>query len=416
MHEILNTRVWALESFFFERAKSAILKGLEKGDLSNLEIYNPAKARESRDHYAGLSWNENIGAYVHTVQGKNIAHIPVVGSMTKRGGWCTYGSKEYINRINKANQAQDVDAIVLEIDGPGGSVDGTEEFGMAVKNSSKPLVAYVDGMAASAHYWVTSQAQHIVANSEITSWIGSIGTLVVHVNEQGWYTQKGVTVEIIRAPQSVDKARENPYEPLSEEARARLLEELSLITDHFITTVKSGRGARLKTGDEDIFTGKVYNGKEALQMGMIDEIGNLQAALDKAAELASKSKSIHNNNRNSMKLKDWFSGAKSEASADDKEISIKESELSELRSDMEAAIREREQAQTDLSAAQAELVTVKAERDALAAKIAVLEKQPDAAAAAAAKDGDENGGAEGAQREKQSWELKAEKKRKSLKS
>lgn len=293
MHEILDTRVWALESFFLQRAKSAVLKGLEKGDLSSLNLFNPEKKREASNYYSGLSWNREIGGYIHSgVLGKNIAHIPVLGSMTKRGGLCTYGSKDYINRINKANSLEEIDGIVMEIDGPGGNVDGTEEFGMAVKQSKKPIVAYVDGMAASAHYWVTSQAPWIIANSEITSWIGSIGTLVVHVNESAWLAQNGLEVEVIRAPQSVDKARENAWEPITEDARERLLGELSAITELFISTVKSGRGSRLKNGDEDIFTGKVYNGRDALKYGMIDQIGNLSDALKKASEMSETRKKL----------------------------------------------------------------------------------------------------------------------------
>ncbi|NJO93017.1 MAG: hypothetical protein HC831_31715 [Chloroflexia bacterium] len=190
------------------------------------------------------------------------------------------------------NHLEEIDGIVLEIDGPGGNVDGTEEFGMAVKNSKKPVVSYVDGMSASAHYWVTAQSTWIVANSEITSWIGSIGTLVIHVNESAWLAQKGYEVEIIRAPQSVDKARENSIEPLTDEARERLLAELSGITDLFTSQVQTGRGSRLKTGDENIFTGKVYNGRDALKYGMIDAIGNLSDAVNKAAEIAETRKKL----------------------------------------------------------------------------------------------------------------------------
>ncbi|NJO93016.1 MAG: hypothetical protein HC831_31710 [Chloroflexia bacterium] len=71
MHEIFETRVWALESFYLQRAKAAILKGLEKGDLSNLAILNPEKKREAAEYYSGLSWNRDLGAYIHSgIEGK----------------------------------------------------------------------------------------------------------------------------------------------------------------------------------------------------------------------------------------------------------------------------------------------------------------------------------------------------------
>lgn len=125
-----------------------------------------------------------------------------------------------------------------------------------------------------------------------------------------------------------------------------------------------------------------------------------------------------------MSLKDWFSGKKSEENAgDDKEITIMESELNELKGDMQASVQEREQALQDLKAAQTETETLKADKTSLEAQlkaaqdqIAVLEKKPDAEEAAAGKSGDENGGEAGKTRAKYSWEEKAEKKSKSLKS
>lgn len=422
MQEILDTRVWALESFFLQRAKAAIFKAMEAGNMSSLKLYNFEKAREAKGAYTNMEYDDYTGGYIHrNIEGKNIAHIPVVGSLTKRGGLCTYGAKDYIRRIEAANNKEDYHAIMLEIDGPGGSVDGTEELGAAIAASEKPVVVWVDGMAASAHYWLASQATEIVVSSEITSWIGSIGTLVVHVNQEEWLAQNGLQVEIIRAPQSKDKARENSFEPLSEESRVRLLDELSDITELFISKVKEGRGDRLNTGDEDIFTGKVYNGKKALEMGMVDCIGRLSFALQRASQLSQSNSFSNQNNRKSMSLKDWFSGKKSEENANGETVTVEASELNQLRADMEAAIQEREQAQTDLEAAQTETARLTAEKGNLEMqlkaaqdKIAVLEKKPDVDAGAAGHTGDQNGG-EGEKRKLYSWEEKAARK-KSLKS
>jgi signal peptide peptidase SppA len=425
MHEILDVRVWALESFYLERAKSAILRRLEAGrDLADLEIPNPERSRESKDVYAGMEYDEDLEAYVHSnIDNKTIAHIPVLGSLTKRGGMCTRGSKHHINRIQKANDNPNIDAIVIEIDGPGGSVDGTEEFGMAVKNSVKPIVVFVDGMAASAHYWVASQAQHIVANSAITSWIGSIGTLVVHVNQQEWLAKNGMQVEIIRAPQSIDKARENSFEPLTEDAKARLLKELEEITDHFISTVKSGRGARLNTGDENIFTGKVYNGRDALAMGMIDEIGGLQAALNKAAELATINTMSFINSQNklsSMKILSFLGlGKEVESKLTPEQKEMLESADTKL-AELEASVAEKESRittlQSEKDAAEIRVSELEASITEKDLRIETLEKKPDGTEAKASKAGDENGGATEEPREKNSWEVKAERKTKSLKS
>ena len=92
-------------------------------------------------------------------------------------------------------------------------------------------------------------------------------------------------IEIIRAPQSKDKARINPVEKLPNSERDRILNSLEVITDEFISKVKSGRGERLNTDDENIFTGKMYSADEAQELSMIDHLGNFESAINIAKSL-----------------------------------------------------------------------------------------------------------------------------------
>jgi signal peptide peptidase SppA len=250
------------------------------------------------DPETGLAIEAATGAADEN-SGNKVAIIPVLGTMNKRGDMCSYGTKDIVAMINQANADPNVGSIVLEIDSPGGAVDGTEELAMAVKNSAKPVVAFIDGLGASAAYWVASQSSYIYANSEKTAFIGSIGTLAIHVDQSQWLEKEGVKVSVIRAEAAKDKAHGNPYEPLTDDVKAQFVAELNSINDFFISSVKSGRGDKLHNGNEDVFTGKVYDGKSAVSTGLIDRVGTMQNAVRMADQLAKKKKnSDYQNNAN----------------------------------------------------------------------------------------------------------------------
>lgn len=413
MLEILSVSTWALEPGYCQRAKSIILQRIEAGaGLENLGLTVPEKKKHRAGLYSGLTWDKQIGAYIHESNGQAVAHIPVIGTLTKRGGLCTSGSKEFINKIEQANSRADIAGIVLEIDGPGGDVDGTEALGNAIKNSKKPVVAYIDGLAASAHYWITSQANYIFSSSEKTSWIGSIGTLIVSIDESAWLEKQGLKIEIIRASQSVDKARQNSYEALTDELRAELVERLTDITDLFISTVKSGRGSKLTT-EENIFTGKMYKGADALRFGLIDKIGTLQDAINKVIELSKGPLNIQNNIINKPKsemfdIKKFFSKEKeNQIEAQEETVNIAAAELNEVRANLEQRLQG---TQASLEAAntenagltsriqeleataatlQGQLATAQATEQELRAQIEELEKTPPTSATGAHKENDE---------------------------
>lgn len=318
LDNLLNVKAWALEETFFNRGYPIVMEMLRRGkDLKKLEALDPHK-QAAEYEAAGGRWDGKIGAYIFSSSDKkNVAVIPIVGTLTKRGDLCSYGTREYINRIQKADASEDIAGIVLEVDSPGGSVDGTAELGLTIKQCAKPTVVFGDNVVASAAYWVASQANEIFGNITNPSNFGSIGTLFIYENYQKWIDDRIGEVRIIRAPQSVDKAKVNPFEPLPEESEAEIKAELKAITTDFVKTVKGGRGSRLSSGEENIFTGKMYTREQALEMGMIDAIGTLQEAIDRAAELASgpKSKSTKSNqsNMNFKFLSNFFGKAGDDA-------------------------------------------------------------------------------------------------------
>ncbi|MBO9641202.1 MAG: S49 family peptidase [Siphonobacter aquaeclarae] len=270
---------WALEPNFHNRTAALALERLASGKA-------PFQIRERQDPYlveaSGEGGNlEGSGESVPTAD--NVLVLPIIGTMTRYGGLCTYGTEHYAQWINEANAEDSIKAIVLELNSPGGQVDGTEYLGEVVRQSKKPVVAWVAGMAASAAYWVASQAAHVMVESETSSEVGSIGVLAWHVDASAKYEKDGYKIKIIRAVGSTDKALFNDVEPLSEEVEAQEREALNNIRDKFISVVQSGRPA---ISIKEVETGKMFPGKEAIRLGMADSVGFLRDAVELALALA----------------------------------------------------------------------------------------------------------------------------------
>ncbi len=300
MEELFSTRAWALESSYFDRMSPVILDRIRLGhDLSFIK--KPTiKDEDTPAMSIGASvvgmWDieSQLFVYENEETGSRVAEISMTGVLSKYGGMCTPGSRSMIQQINRANANKKIDAITLFTDGPGGAVSGTTELGMAIQGSEKPIIAYIDEMAASAHYWVVSQSDYIVANAYDYTQVGSIGVLCQLISQKEWLTKKGLEVTIMRASQSSDKARLNSIEDFPEESLNRLQKELDQTADDFKAAVIAGRGDRLSTVDENIFTGKMYDADTAQSMGMIDYQGTYLDAIYLAADIANSRKTATN--------------------------------------------------------------------------------------------------------------------------
>ncbi len=316
MHDVLTSSAWALESKYYNVAKSAILARLEAGlpaldasevkprhyshmdakgypqmwvsqagELAGLDVKPEGHGLNLASGIAQVLAGRSGGASSANTSGSKVAVIPVQGTVQKRGGYCSLGTKDLVASINAANRDPEISAIVLDVDSPGGQVDGTEEFAQAVALSTKPVVAYIDGLGASAAYWIASQASYIYINSASTGYAGSLGVLCMSINQSAFLEKQGVKVEILRSTRAVDKARLNPVEEMSDDVRTSVQADLDQIGETFIAAVQQGRAGKLST-KEDVFTGKVYRGADAKKHGLVDAIGSLQDAVNKAAQLA----------------------------------------------------------------------------------------------------------------------------------
>lgn len=222
--------------------------------------------------------------------GGKIAIIPLEGVLTKRSSWFGMGYRQVGSWLQQAFNDPDVSAIVLQVDSPGGTVDGNEELTRLVATAPKVVVTFVDGLDASAAYRITSQSSGIVVGSPTAARVGSIGTVQQHVDLSKALEQAGQKITFVTADRSTHKMLGNPTEPLSEETLAYMKEGLNAANDAFISDVQAGRGQKLSS-KEDVFTGKIYNGNQAVKHGLADSVGTLSDAVRLASRLASSSSS-----------------------------------------------------------------------------------------------------------------------------
>ncbi|PIT84103.1 signal peptide peptidase SppA [Candidatus Micrarchaeota archaeon CG10_big_fil_rev_8_21_14_0_10_45_29] len=194
------------------------------------------------------------------------------------------GSEQIADSIKKADERSDVKSILLIIDSPGGSTIGSREIYTALKESDKPKVAYFRQMAASGGYYVAMGTDYIV--SEPDALTGSIGARMSLMQLSGLFEKLGYNETIIKTGEMKDIG--NPGRDASDEEIAILQSIVDESFDEFKQVILENRGSRLNM---DAFEGKVLDarilsGRQAYDIGMVDEIGPKKRAIEKASQMA----------------------------------------------------------------------------------------------------------------------------------
>lgn len=179
----------------------------------------------------------------------------------------------------------DVGALIVDIDSPGGVVDGIPEAAATLRSlrGSKPIVAVANTMAASAAYWLMAQADELSVTP--SGAVGSIGVYATHRDMSGSMKLMGVDTTLISAGKY--KTEGNPWEPLSEEARDAIQHDVDHFYGLFTADVAKGRAVKqsdVKTGYGE---GRVLNAKDALSAGLVDRIETVGEAATRLARRGS---------------------------------------------------------------------------------------------------------------------------------
>jgi signal peptide peptidase SppA len=163
------------------------------------------------------------------------------------------------------------------VDSPGGVTDLVPETAAEIRaaRERKPITAVANTMAASAAYWLASQASEVVVTP--SGWLGSIGVYMLHVDWSGNNAQIGVKPTYISAGKY--KTEGNPEEPLSESAREHMQEDVDRFYSMFLSDVALGRGVDVETVRADFGEGRVLLAEPSLQAGMADRVETFEDAV-----------------------------------------------------------------------------------------------------------------------------------------
>jgi protease-4 len=189
--------------------------------------------------------------------------------------------RRVIAELEAAEADRNISAILLYINSPGGSVVASDEIYRALTRMEKPVVAYAGEMAASGGYYVACGADRIVAHP--SSIVGSIGVISQVILLEELLDDLGVDIETIKSGDAKDMG--SPVRPLTEEERAFLQAIVDQSYQLFVDVIVESRGL----SREEVLAvadGRVLSGHDALELGLVDELGGLREAVLAAGELA----------------------------------------------------------------------------------------------------------------------------------
>lgn len=214
-----------------------------------------------------------------------IAIIYAVGQINDgKGSQTTIGDVTLCQEIRRAYKDKDVKAIVLRVNSPGGSALASEIIWNELENAKaagKKIVTSMGDYAASGGYYISCNSDAIVA--EPTTLTGSIGVFGMIPSIQRCLESKlGVTLDVVKTNAHSDFLS---YRPMTEEEYTALQCSVDQTYDTFLTRVSDGRGLT-KAQVDSIGQGRVWSGADALQLGLVDQLGNLKDAIALAAQLA----------------------------------------------------------------------------------------------------------------------------------
>lgn len=216
----------------------------------------------------------------------SIAVINVVGPMMKYWNWAFEGADWVIKQLEFCNNLNNVKAIILNVDGPGGAVPAISPFIEFKLKKKKPIVALCDA-ALSLHYWIpVAVADHIMARNTISARFGSVGVVTSWLDISKYYENLGVIEHEVYAEESKHKNEVHRKMKDNEEAAKKMLRErhLSPLAKKFQASVENALPNLKK--EEGVLSGRTFGAEEALSLNMIHSIGSMEDAMQKAQMLA----------------------------------------------------------------------------------------------------------------------------------
>ncbi len=278
-------------------------KALEYGLVDNLYFKD-----QVLDELKGLTGsNKSINAvgnanYAKSYKDKNVSKNEVAVIYASGQIFDGKGNEEQAiysenlsKTIRKAREDKNVKAIVLRVNSPGGSALASAIIGreLDLTKEVKPVIVSMGNYAASGGYWISAKADYIFADP--TTLTGSIGVFGTFPNAQGFLNDKiGLTFDVAKTNENADFP--NFTQPLTEFQYNKLQEMVGKTYNDFTRRVAEGRGLR-QTFVDSIGQGRVWAGADAIGLGLVDKLGDMEDAIAYAVEKA--------NLGNDYKVTEW---------------------------------------------------------------------------------------------------------------
>ena len=219
-----------------------------------------------------------------TKSSKNqIGLLYAVGEITSGTGSSNIQDKYLVNEIDKLRKNKDIKAVVLRVSSPGGSAFASEQIWKAIADlkEEKPVVVSMGDVAASGGYYIACNADKIVAQP--TTITGSIGIFGMFPNMKKTADKVGVSVDVVKTHEFADFG--NFARPMRDNEKELLQSHVERGYELFLTRCSDGRNIPKET--LALYAeGRVWTGNQAKEIGLVDELGDLRAAIDIAAGLA----------------------------------------------------------------------------------------------------------------------------------
>lgn len=209
----------------------------------------------------------------------NVMVIPVKGVIMSEGSSdglfssSTASSTDIINALKKAQSDPIIEAVVLDIDSPGGSAVPSQEIVVALKKFNKTKISVVKTVGASGAYWIASATDRIFVNPLST--VGSIGVISSYLEFSGLLNDYNVSYERLVAGKYKDMG--TPYRSLTDEETGMMQDHLDKVHDYFKKDVASNLGMNIEIINQ-YSEGQVFLGMEAVELGLAHEVGNMDDA------------------------------------------------------------------------------------------------------------------------------------------
>ena len=227
-----------------------------------------------------------VATTAKNIKGK-VALLPLVGTISQRIGSLNHASggvatDEFGAWFDSAIADNEIGAVVIDTDSPGGNVFGVQELSQKIFNARgiKPIIAVANSLMASAAYWIASAADEIVVSP--SGEVGSIGVIAVHTEFSEADKKDGFKTTVMTAGKY--KGEANPFEPLKADAKTAIEGRLNDFYGQFTKDVARNRGVKQLDVMKGFGQGRVVGADAAIEQGMVDRVATFQSVIKRLIE------------------------------------------------------------------------------------------------------------------------------------